>query len=165
MDETARSNEPPTSTPRDVRRREFAARLRKLMAERGWGVNETARRVKSHLPSGVGVSTASISFYKSGRVLPRFPILKAIGETFDTDLADLSDEAEPEKQRRAESRRKAPAQAPSFRLEDVGDGYASLQINQRLPWPVALQVLAALKAEPNAAASGAVTTEDPAEPT
>ena len=121
------------------------------MEERGWTANETARRVREALGEGAKFPPANISHYRQGRSLPRPRYLGRIKPALGLTKGELLSDASPA--RGGDSQQHAPASSapielpegsPSFHIEDRG-GKAWLQINQQLPWPTAIKILAVLK--------------------
>ena len=129
----------------------FAHRLKAAMDERGWTANETARRVREALGEGAKFTPANISHYRQGRSLPRPRYLEALSRALGVNKGELLTEASPA--RAGDSQQHTPPSSapielpdgsPSFHIEDRG-GNAWLQINQQLPWPMAIKILEVLK--------------------
>jgi transcriptional regulator with XRE-family HTH domain len=116
------------------------------MDERGWTANETARRVREALGEGAKFTPANISHYRQGRSLPRPRYLEALSRALGLTKGELLTEASPAQQHTPLSSApiELPNGSPSFHIEDRG-GNAWLQINQQLPWPMALKILEVLK--------------------
>jgi hypothetical protein len=113
---------------------------------------ETARRVREHLGDGATFAKANIAHYTGGRSKPRPQYLAALnavlGEPEEsllrkTDNGSAKGGSTDVQSSRPMSERGA---LPPLHVEDRG-GEAWLQINQQVPWPVALEVLRALKGE------------------
>ena len=132
----------------------FGRRLRAIMEERGLTAGETARRMREHLGGGAKFTPANISHYRLGRSLPRPRYLDALSAVLGIDKEELLSDGQAhqkggptERERSSEAPshdgREAP---PSLNIVDRG-GSVWLQINQQLPWPVAIQILHALKGE------------------
>jgi transcriptional regulator with XRE-family HTH domain len=127
----------------------FAQRLKSAMEERGWGLSETARRVRENLGEGSKFTAANISHYRQGRSFPRPRYLDALSSALGMDKNAL---VSPDESAAVLSKGPSPAAAiiepsgasPHFHIEDRG-GNAWLQINQQLPWPKAIQILQVLK--------------------
>ena len=126
-----------TRQAREALRGAFAQRLRTIMAQSGLTVGETARRASAYLPEGEGVSVASISQYRYGRVMPRLRHLEALALALGVEQADLVPEAV-DLDGTAEDR--------TVTAEDRG-GRAHLRADVAVPWAVALHVLALLRAD------------------
>ena len=132
----------------------FARRLRAIMEERGLTAGETARRMRERLGGDAKFTPANISHYRFGRSLPRPRYLDALSAVLGVDKEELFSDAHPHKTGRAtagESSSQTPSHdghetPPSLNVVDRG-GSVWLQINQQLPWPVAIQILHALKGE------------------
>jgi transcriptional regulator with XRE-family HTH domain len=124
----------------------FARQLKAAMDDRGWTANETARRVREALGEGAKFTPANISHYRQGRSLPRPRYLEALSRALGVTKGELLTEASPAQQHTPLSSApiELPNGSPSFHIEDRG-GNASLQINQQLPWPMALKLLEVLK--------------------
>lgn len=132
------------------------------MDERGLGVAEVAKMVERELP-GESFNAVNLSHYRAGRSLPRPKYLNALSRALGVpsrelipvnDALDMSDAVAEDVPR---------SDAPAFRVDDLSDGLAWLQINQRLPWPLVLKILEALKGEKvsKAKPSGDGRDEDP----
>ena len=129
-----------------ARKRALSESLRRLMEEQGLSVTEVAKRMEKELP-GERFNAVNLSHYKAGRSLPRPRYLNALSRAFGVSadelvppegLLDVQDEQEAGP---------AEQQAPAFRIEDLSDGLAWIQINQRLPWPLVLRILEAMKGD------------------
>ncbi|MDR3449369.1 MAG: helix-turn-helix domain-containing protein [Alphaproteobacteria bacterium] len=149
----------------------FSSRLRTLMAEKGLTVTVLGKLIQEQLPEK-SFNPVNISHYRSGRSLPRPPIMKALAHALDVN----SDELAPPLENHAEAQppmrgkkiamessvaaetllhsaallQKDPGSSPSFHLEDLSDGEAWIQINQRLSWNMVLKLLQVLKGEDGA---------------
>ena len=126
-----------TRQSREALRGAFAQRLRTIMAQSGLTVGETARRASAYLPEGEGVSVASISQYRYGRVMPRLRHLEALALALGVDRAQLVPDAA-DVVDIAEDR--------TVTAQDRG-GRAHLRADVAVPWSVALQVLELLRAD------------------
>lgn len=126
----------------------FAERLREAMAAADLSAADLARRVQEVIPD---FSPGNISHYLAGRSTPRTNVLKAISRILDVDPAQLRAASNRSRASRKPSGADGPpsedtaGDSPALSLKDLGDGDALLQINQKLPWPVALQILQMLK--------------------
>jgi hypothetical protein len=131
------------------------------MDERGLTVAETARRVREALGEDAKFTAANISHYRQGRSVPRPRYLDALSSALGMSRSDLVagtpaspgelhlkphlDNDRRDVQNAALSGLQASA-LPSFDIKDQG-GTAWIQINQQLPWPVAIKILQALKGD------------------
>jgi len=141
------------------------------MAERGLTVTVLGKLIQEQLPEK-SFNPVNISHYRSGRSLPRPPIMKALAHALDVS----SDELAPPLENLAKVQsqtigkkiglessvsaerllsgaallQKDPGSSPSFHLEDLSDGEAWIQINQRLSWNMVLKLLQVLKGEDGA---------------
>ena len=135
-------------------KRLFASRLRAAMWARGWTEEETARRVREHIGEGARFARTTICRYRAGRCIPRLTHLVALSAVLGIDKSELladNLEAKPDKPSKhppiVDRGRKAARKAvPALRIEDRGTE-VRLQINQLVPWPVALKMLQAMKGE------------------
>ena len=127
-----------------ARKRALSQRLQHLMEEQGLSVTELARRMEREL-SGEKFNAVNLSHYRAGRSLPRPRYLNALSRAFGVPTQDLLPPEEALDVLAAEASDAEERPAPAFRIEDMADGQAWLQINQRLPWPLVLSVLEALK--------------------
>jgi transcriptional regulator with XRE-family HTH domain len=147
------------------RKRVFAERLRVLMDERGLNVGAVAQLLQKKL--GGDFNRDNISHYRAGRSLPRPRVLKALSDVLGVESSDLAPPVGEDAMRApldAASGKSDLAQtpalhpdvqgepgegsaAPAFKIDDLSDGEAWLQINQKLSWPTVIKILQALKGE------------------
>jgi transcriptional regulator with XRE-family HTH domain len=137
---------------------DFGSRLQDAIRERGWTAGETAKRVREQLGEGARFTPANISHYTRGRSIPRVRYLDALSAVLGIDKRELMGQDNSPIQ--VNSQRKqaidgehqheplvGPSTAPPpFHLEDRGSE-VWLQINQQVPWSVALKLLQALKSK------------------
>jgi transcriptional regulator with XRE-family HTH domain len=122
------------------------------MHERGWTYAETAKRVREELGEGAKFTKASISHYTRGRSVPRLRNLEALSAVLEKELMREDSLTIPNGRSGQAAvvgpeREGAPqlnTTPPALHIEDRGSE-AWLQINQQLPWPVALKILGLLK--------------------
>jgi transcriptional regulator with XRE-family HTH domain len=143
------------------------------MREQGLSSSETAERVREHLPEGEGFSASNISHYRSGRSVPRSLRLEALSQALGVQPAELVPAADTDIETRAQpsqERRSAPAsraQKPQsgrrkgsvernrrdtaqgngtliLHIEDLGTK-VRIQLDQRIPWELAMKLIQALK--------------------
>lgn len=133
---TPPSDQPlPENAPKAAVKAEFARRLQKAMAEKGWTQSELASRAAKFTDKGE-FGRYSVSLYIQGKTLPRPHQLEALCKALGKKPADLlptrgvpnSDEV-----------------APPLDVRDTGDGKAWIRINQEVKWPVALEIIKLLK--------------------
>lgn len=121
----------------------FAEILAAAIEQKGWSQAETAREVTRHLPEGEHFSPVNLHHYLQGRSLPRAKYREALAKALDLD--------DPPRIGRAPRRRRARPVAeepnPTIRLQDMQEGQARLQVDQVVPWAVALRVLEILQQE------------------
>src|SRR5215212_9516698 len=113
----------------------FQDRLRALMDERQLSIAETARRASEHLPEGEGLSRAALRHYLRGRSLPRMRYLDALALGFGVERSELIG-----------SLADADHVRGTVRVEDFEEE-AQLWVEQRVAWPLALEILRLLGAE------------------
>jgi len=128
----------PAGAPKDAAALEFGRRLQKAMVEKGWNQAELGRRALVHMPKGKSMSRDAISKYINGLTMPNPMRLAALSAALGMDQKDLM----PMRQLTASADRMAPLD-----VRDMGDGTTWLRVNQAVPWPVAVKVLALLKGE------------------
>lgn len=134
----------PQSRVDAARKRFLSQRLQALMSEKGLSVTDVAKRMEQEM-KGERFNPVNLSHYKAGRSLPRPRYLSALSRVLGVapqDLLPAREVVEPLPEAPVPPSDQRP---PSFRVEDLADGLAWLQINQRLPWNVVLRVLDALK--------------------
>lgn len=116
--------------------RTFAERLAESMRQKGWTQAQTAREVTRCLPDGQSFNPANLNHYLKGRSEPGPKYRQALIRALDLEF-------EPEELSALRDHRSTPrgGRAPdSIRIEDLGEE-ALVQVNKRLPWPIALKVL------------------------
>lgn len=118
----------------------FADRLRAAMRERGLSGAETARRVRERLGNGATFSAANLAHYTSGRSRPRLRHLTILAEVLGKPEGYFL-----EAERASEGDREPWATLGEVTVPSlhVANGHEEvwLQINQRVPWSVAVRVL------------------------
>lgn len=125
------------SAQETLRRQQFAKKLQYALVARGWTQSELARRMQMQLPPDAQgeVRRDLVSRYLKAIHLPGPIYLKAMADALKMEPDDL-----------------LPPEDPSsldatvrFRFTDLGDGKVQLQINQVLPYAVALKIAALLE--------------------
>lgn len=129
-----------------TRPRAFAQRMRSLMEEQGLSVAELTKRMEQQLP-GEKFNPVNLSHYKAGRSMPRPRYLSALSRAFGVEPKELLPPGESQEASESENAGGGHNAGPAVRIEDLSDGQAWLQINQKLPWPLVLRILDALKGE------------------
>ena len=117
------------------------------MDEQGLSVTDVAKRMEKELPAGERFNAVNLSHYKAGRSLPRPRYLNALSRAFGVSADDLMPPENLLDLQEDPGGEATEQQAPAFRIEDLSDGLAWIQINQRLPWPLVLRILEAMKGE------------------
>ncbi len=117
----------------------FAERLKVAMDRNGWSLSETARQACRVLGPDAKFGRAHVWHYLHGRALPRHAHLSALSQSLGVELGTA-----PPSSRVEQDTRQSGA-----RLQDLGDGDVLLEVYQRVTWETALQVLRALKGDPN----------------
>ncbi|KAB1069568.1 hypothetical protein [Methylobacterium planeticum] len=130
-------------------REEFADVLRSKMRERNLTAADLSRAIQAEIPA---FSPGNISHYLAGRSLPRNHVLKVLSQMLEVDLQDyalLDRKPLRVASRAAEGTEKGEvpklAALAALAVSDAGDGQALVQINQTVPWPIALQILQIFK--------------------
>jgi transcriptional regulator with XRE-family HTH domain len=116
-------------------RREFSKRLQLKLAERGWNGSELARQASKHM-SGGRFGRDMVSKYLRGVALPYPSSLTALCRALRCKPEDLMP---------PEVYGTISTVAPEVDMQTVGDGTAWLRINKRVPFKVAVEVMALLK--------------------
>lgn len=119
-----------TNAADEVRRREFAERIRVRMNQRNWSQSDLAR--------AAGLKRDAISTYLSAKRWPSPASLKAMADALKTTSEDLIPAVS-----------YAAPLVPALEISQEGDGM-NLKINQRVSMEKAIRILAILK-EPDAA--------------
>src|SRR5918993_5602 len=132
----------------------FGSRLEAVIRERGWTMGETARRVREQLGEGAKFTPANISHYTRGRSIPRPRYSDALSVVLGIDMRELMGQDNSPIRvngsgkhgivvaHEAEAAPQRDSTAPALHIEDRG-GEVWLQINQQVPWPIALKLLEA----------------------
>lgn len=128
----------------NFKKQKLSERLRTLMVEQGLSINELARRIQSELP-GEKFNAVNLFHYRAGRSVPRPRYLIALSKAVGVALEDLLPSDETIEATQSEPDGLLAEPVPAFYIEDLSDGQAWLQINQRLPWPSVIKILQALK--------------------
>ena len=113
----------------DHEREDFARKLKRLTAKRGWNQSELSRR------SGIGRDV--ISGYVRGKHLPDLANQGRLAQALGVPIEDLFPEM-------------APLEAPErsgLEFKAFDDGTALLRVNRRVPLAIALEVLKLLSDE------------------
>lgn len=136
-------NGPPSEDPTHIHTKndakaEFARRLQKAMTERGWNQSELARAVSKH--TGQPFGRFNVSQYIRGNTLPRPDHLKPLAHVLGVAPHELLPT-------RGVPRTEAPT--PPLDVSDAGNDMAWLRINQRVPWPVAVEIMKLIKGHAN----------------
>jgi hypothetical protein len=129
-------------------------KLMRAIRDNGLTFVEAARRARRHLPEDARLSHTSVWSYATGRATPkRLTYIEAIEKAVGVEPNGLCDDGDRRKAASTEEERSIDAIRPddprAFMLvvRDVGAGKAHLKIRLAVPWPVALEILEALKAE------------------
>ena len=115
-------------------REKFAKRLEHEIAQRNWNQSDLAREASKHLKEGE-MARDNVSNYMRARALPGPAFLMALAKALDTTSEDLLPE-------RGQPPSRDGGMMPATDVRDAGEGYAFVRINRRLPWHVAVEVLA-----------------------
>lgn len=125
---------------RNVLKMALARRLKEAMDERDWTSTDLVHAASEHLPSSTKLSTAHLWHYLNGRALPRDEVLQALLKALSLDLEDVERDA-------AVLRSSSREPTSDLVVEDLGDGFARIRLDQRLPWAIVVQVLKLIKEE------------------
>lgn len=132
-------------TSKEVAKAEFARRLNRLMVLKGWNQSELAKRADAVAPAGVRMGRDKISNYIRAKNLPSPLHLTILCEALGCEPEDLVPS------------RGVPEAGDDIQLSELPtadianaseEGMAWLRINQVVPWPLALQIMALLKSTP-----------------
>lgn len=126
---------PDGATP-EVARVEFARRLSKQLVLKGWNQSRLAVEALKFSPPGVTMGRDKVSNYVRAKNLPTPVHLKVLCDALSCKPEDLIP---------SRGRREAGETAQIAELTDMGQGTVWLRINEVVPWPVALQVMALLR--------------------
>jgi transcriptional regulator with XRE-family HTH domain len=111
---------------------EFSKRLLALRVDKGYNQSELAIRASAYLPDRRSFSRASISRYEMGENIPGPNTLAALAQALGVEPAELLPRTIGAGQR-----------APVF-LEADSEGHARLSLDIRLPYDLALKIMAML---------------------
>ena len=121
----------PDNAPADAVKAEFAARLQRRMADKGWNQSELARRASVHLENGE-IGRDSVSIYMRGKSLPNPANLAALARALGCEPADLLP---------SRGVPSASSATPPLDARDLGDDRAWLRVNQAVRWSTAIQIM------------------------
>jgi transcriptional regulator with XRE-family HTH domain len=117
----------------EAAREVFASRLQHTMLKKGWTQSDLSREASKHMPNKK-FGRDLISNYIRARMLPDARHAQALSKALGTSVEDL-----------IPARGPRDSVAPRMSTRDAGDGNAWLQINQAVPWAVALKVMQILQ--------------------
>lgn len=120
--------------PKSARKSLFAQNLRRLMVEKGWNQSELARRASDHLPRKRTMSRDLVSKYCNGVSVPNSIYLKALADALGVEPGVLVPALATENPR-----------FPAFAMQVMPDGNYFLQINQKVPPNLALDIIKLLR--------------------
>lgn len=124
----------PTAAPEPIRL-EFARKLRRLMADKGWNQAALAREMTRFAPDGVAIERYNVNRWVTGRGMPTDNNLSYIAKAFGIAEADLTTYSGPSVVN------PNPGQPP-MRVTMAEDGeHAFVTINQLVPMAAALEIL------------------------
>lgn len=118
---------------KDVIKREFASRLRRHLLKKGWSQTDLANAAAKKMPDKK-FGRYLISGYVNAQYLPHSLNLEAIAAALDISPDELIPQGGTNLPKRGEA-------TPPQDLRVLGDGRASLRINQVVPMDVALKIL------------------------
>lgn len=126
---------PPKTTDHDRLKAEFAARLSRLMDEKGWNQSDMARAASRYLPNGEEFRRDNIHVYLAKTALPRQKQLVAIAKALGVPPGDLLPSAV------------GGAKQVPFSMQSIPDepSHAWLRVDMKLTMRKALAVLAILE--------------------
>lgn len=134
-----------------ARKREFADRLRSAIDRKGWTPAETVQAARRFLAPTDSLAHAHISHYLNARAIPRPQYLRALSRALDVTAEDLLGGAaggDPAvSPNGADAAIGTPAPGGRVAVRDADAGEAWIEINQRVPWSTALEILKLLKAD------------------
>jgi hypothetical protein len=120
----------------ELRKAAFSERLKAAMWRKGWGLSETARQTSQHLGPDAKFGRAHVWHYLHRRAMPRVRQLNALSQALEVEPRELLGFGP------APERYGAPARASGMvRALDHGDGTVFLEVAQRVPWEIALEIL------------------------
>lgn len=111
---------------------EFARRLHRLLAEKGWNQSELARRASAYMPDGMRLGRDSVSQWMNRPSTPDPVRLEAVAKALGVRPIDLVP---------AHVLPSTKHDMPDFSIEASADSESMfVRINQRLPYEIALEV-------------------------
>jgi transcriptional regulator with XRE-family HTH domain len=126
----------PQGAPRDAVKTDFANRLQKAIADKGWNQSDLARRASAYLPRGKSLGRDMVSHYVRAVALPRQAQIVAMAKALGVSPRDLLPNAPA-----------AADKVPALDVKQLADGNVWLRINQAVDWPRALRILQILNPE------------------
>ena len=150
---SASSSRADRTTTHNELRRHFAQRLRAAMESKGWTQARTVQEVRHFLGEGERFGAAHMSHYLNGRAIPQMSYLRALSRALEVSEERLlggtarkppqqNDDVvivDPDPQGALRGRR------TSAQVRDADEGEAWLEVNERVPWETALEILRLLK--------------------
>ena len=123
-------------TPDEMKRAAFAARIDRLLRDKGWNQSDLARAASQYLPKGEEFRRDNVHVYINGRSLPRKKHLTALAKALGVPEDDLLPNAEG-----------GAKHTPAFHMQSIPDepGFAWLTVNMKVSNRKALSVLAILE--------------------
>jgi transcriptional regulator with XRE-family HTH domain len=121
---------------RDKVRTEFAAKLRRLINDKGWSPSEFSRRVKDNMPGDSDFRPDTVSTYLNAKSMPTDLRLEAMARTLGVKKEDLL----PHKGLLVHRDNASP-----FQIKQLEDGQTWVYVNRAMPLEDALEIMAVLK--------------------
>ena len=115
----------------DLRKQEFAKRLRQALVDRNWNQSDLARAASQY---GTTIGRDSISVYCRGRSLPGPVALNQLAQALGVNADDL-----------LPGSNEVPGAIPTFEVQEVEGNSVWLRLNQRTTWPKAMKIMEILK--------------------
>jgi hypothetical protein len=132
-------------------------KLMRAIRDKGLTYAEAAQHARRHLPDDTRLSHTSVWSYATGRATPkRLTYIEAIEKALGVEPNGLSHDgngnAASAEGSAAEAARSGEPPDLMLVVDDVRGNEAYLKVRASVPWPIALQILEALKGEANGAA-------------
>jgi transcriptional regulator with XRE-family HTH domain len=119
------------------------------MAAKNWTSAQTLKAAREFISPLDNLAHSHMSHYLHGRAIPRGPYLAALSQALEVseeELLGAPESVAPSAERSQKILPKArPLQQASVQVREVEGGEAWLEINQRVPWATALEILRLLK--------------------
>ncbi|MFD0934615.1 helix-turn-helix domain-containing protein [Methylobacterium trifolii] len=122
----------------------FASVLRAAMRNKGLSAADLSRAIQKEIPA---FSPGNISHYLAGRSIPRTQVLNVISQMLDVGLQEYTLMERKLSRISYSEETDSLGNLSALSVSDAGDGQAFVQINQTVPWSIAIEILKIFRGE------------------